>query len=284
MSGSKRVLVTGAGGLLSKSLVPVFEAAGHRVAALSQDVLDITDERAVQLAFAELRPELVIHAAAYTQVDKAEAEPHIAEAVNRFGSAIVAEAASRHRAPVVYLSTDYVFDGTATGPLAPDAPTRPINAYGRTKCQGEEVVRALQPDAYIVRTAWLYGAGGPNFVDTMRHLATTRPEVQVVSDQVGCPTWTVSLSRMILTLTGTGAFGTYHACGKGACSWFELAQQIWAEMGYTTPLLPVSAAEFGRPAPRPAYSVLDVSKLETLGIPVPTWQDQLHAYLGSKGA
>jgi dTDP-4-dehydrorhamnose reductase len=274
-----RVLITGAQGMLGRDLAPVFEAAGHRVAALGRTVLDITDERAVQLAFAELQPELVIHAAAYTQVDKAEAEPHIAEAINRFGTAIVAEAASRHRAPFVYVSTDYVFDGTLTTPIPADAPTHPINVYGRTKCQGEEVVRALQPDAYIVRTSWLYGAGGPNFVDTMRKLATTRPDVQVVTDQVGCPTWTVALSRMILALSGTGAFGTYHACGKGACSWFELAEQIWAEMGYTAELRPTTAADFGRPAPRPAYSVLDVSDIEGLGITVPTWQEQLHAYL-----
>jgi dTDP-4-dehydrorhamnose reductase len=279
MTAGKRVLITGAGGLLGRALAPVFEAAGHRVAALSRAVLDITDERAVHLAFAELQPQLVIHAAAYTKVDQAEAEPHIAEAINRFGTAIVAEVASRHRAPVVYVSTDYVFDGTATTPIPAEAPTKPINVYGRTKCQGEEVVRALQPDSYIVRTSWLYGAGGPNFVDTMKQLATTRPEVQVVTDQVGCPTWTVSLSRMILALSETGAFGTYHACGKGACSWFELAERIWAEMGYSVPLKPTSATAFGRPAPRPAYSVLDVSKLESLGITVPTWQEQLHAYL-----
>jgi dTDP-4-dehydrorhamnose reductase len=276
---SKRVLITGAGGMLARDLAPVFEAAGHRVAALSRSVLDITDERAVQLAFAELQPDLVLHAAAYTQVDRAEAEPHIAEAINRFGSAIVADAASRHRAPVVYLSTDYVFDGTAATPLVPDTPTRPINVYGLTKCQGEEAVRALQPDSYIVRTAWLYGAGGPNFVDTMRQLAATRPEVQVVADQVGSPTWTVSLSRMILALTETGAFGTYHAVGKGSCSWYEFAEQIWATMGFTTPLRPTTAAAFGRPAPRPAYSVLDVGALEALGIMVPTWQEQLQAYL-----
>lgn len=279
-----RVLVTGAGGMLGQDLAAVFDAAGHQVAALPRRVLDITDERAVHLAFAELQPELVLHAAAYTQVDRAEAEPHIAEAVNRFGTAIVAEAASRHGAPLVYVSTDYVFDGTWTTPVPVDAPTRPINAYGRTKCQGEEVVRALQPDSYIVRTAWLYGAGGPNFVDTMRRLATTQPEVQVVTDQVGSPTWTVSLSRILLALVATGRFGTYHACGKGACSWFGLAERIWSTMGYTTPLQPTTAAAFGRPAPRPGYSVLDVSAVEGLGIVVPTWQEQLHAYLTGPAA
>ena len=275
-----RVLITGAGGMLGQALTPVFTAAGHHVMPMRRQQLDITDTRAVDLAFAELRPELVVHAAAYTQVDRAEAEPHIAEAINRFGTAIVAEAASRHRAPVVYLSTDYVFDGSWTRPIPVDAPVAPINAYGRTKWQGEEVVRALQPDSYIVRTSWLYGAGGPNFVDTMRHLAESRPEVSVVTDQVGCPTWTVALSEILVHLTATRAFGTYHACGKGSCSWFEFAEAIWARLGYATPLVPTTAADFGRPAPRPSYSVLDISGLEALGVPVPTWQSQLEGYLG----
>ncbi|MBC7545730.1 MAG: dTDP-4-dehydrorhamnose reductase [Candidatus Sericytochromatia bacterium] len=274
-----RVLITGAGGMLGQALGPVFAAAGHHVMPLRRTQLDVTEAREVDLAFAELRPELVIHAAAYTQVDRAEAEPHIAEAINRFGTAIVAEVASRHRAPVVYLSTDYVFDGTWTTPIPADAPVAPINAYGRTKWQGEEVVLALQPEAYIVRTSWLYGAGGPNFVDTMRQLAVTRPQVRVVTDQIGSPTWTVALSRMLVDLVATGAYGIYHASGQGSCSWYGLAEAIWAQMGYTTPLLTTTSDSMGRPAPRPAYSVLDVSKLEALRIPVPTWQSQLTDYL-----
>lgn len=275
-----RVVVTGAGGMLGAALVPALAAAGHGVVGLARADLDVTDRAAVEAAFRDLRPELVLHTAAYTKVDQAESEPEQAEAVNHLGAAHVAAAAARQGARLVHYSTDYVFDGRASRPIPVDAAAAPLGVYGATKWRGETAVRTHHRAPWILRTSWLYGAGGPNFVDTMRRLAGTQPEVRVVHDQIGSPTWTVELARLTLALVRADAApGTYHAVCQGQCSWYELAKAIWDELELATPLTAIPSTELARPAPRPAYSVLDPASLQAIGIEPQHWLDALRQYL-----
>lgn len=275
-----RVVVTGAGGMLGTALVPALAAAGHGVVGLARADLDVTDRAAVEAAFRDLRPELVLHTAAYTKVDQAESEPDRAEAVNHLGAAHVAAAAARQGARLVHYSTDYVFDGRASRPISVDAAAAPLGVYGATKWRGETAVRTHHRAPWILRTSWLYGAGGPNFVDTMRRLAGTQPEVRVVHDQIGSPTWTVELARLTLALVRADAApGTYHAACQGQCSWYELARAIWDELELATLLTAIPSTELARPAPRPAYSVLDPASLQAIGIEPQHWLDALRQYL-----
>ncbi|MEB3222156.1 MAG: dTDP-4-dehydrorhamnose reductase [Candidatus Sericytochromatia bacterium] len=282
MRGGK-VLVTGAGGMLATDLVPTLAAAGHEVVALGRADLDVTDPVAVQAALAQARPAAVVHAAAYTRVDDAEAHPALAHRVNATGAAHVAQAARDVGAAVLYVSTDYVFDGRATEPYGVEAATGPLNAYGRSKLAGEEAVRQTLAAHWIVRTSWLYGRGGPNFVETMRRLARQQPALRVVADQVGSPTWTVHLADAIAGLLASGRHGTYHATGGGHCSWHDLATRTVALEGLTTPVHAITTTEMPRPAARPAWSVLDGTALRQAGVPpLPPWEAALAAYLTSR--
>jgi dTDP-4-dehydrorhamnose reductase len=269
-----RVLVTGAAGMLGQELVP-FLATDHEVTAVDLDV-DITDPKAVDACFAACRPEAVFHLAAWTNVDAAEANEVDALIVNGVGTANVARAAERLGAALVVVSTDYVFDGTRS-PYAEDDPTEPIGAYGRTKLAGEEAAIAEHPKgARIARTAWLYGAHGGNFVDTMRRLGAERDEVTVVGDQEGCPTWTRDLVPALVALLDQPP-GIYHTAGGGSVTWAAFAEAIFSEAGIACRVVPVTTEEFGRPAPRPARSVLEVTKP---GAPrLRHWRDALVDYL-----
>ncbi|MFJ7289505.1 dTDP-4-dehydrorhamnose reductase [Curtobacterium sp. AB451] len=272
-----RTLITGAAGMLGRDLQLALQ--GRDVTALGRADLDITDPDAVDAAVAG--HDVVINSAAYTKVDDAETHESDARAVNATGPALLAEAAVRHGAKLVTVSTDYVFDGNGTAPYAEDAPTDPLNAYGRTKAEGEAHVLRIAPDSsYVVRTAWIYGAHGPNFAATMLRLAQTHDTVSVVTDQVGQPTWTGDLARRIVELVDTDApAGIYHGTNSGQGSWYDFTKAIFAENGLDPErVLPTDSAAFVRPAPRPAYSVLGHDGWSRAGLaPMRDWREALHA-------
>ena len=269
-----RYLVTGAGGMLGHDLVAALD--GREVTAATRGDLDVTDPAAVRAAAAG--HDVVVNAAAYTGVDAAESDEDTARAVNATGAGHLAAAAADVGARFVQVSTDYVFDGTATRPYPEDAPLAPLGAYGRTKADGERLVRAAHPGAHIVRTAWLYGANGASFPKTMLGLARDRETVSVVTDQIGQPTWTRDLARAIVALLDAEApSGTYHGTNSGAASWFEFARATFELAGLDPErVLPTDAASFVRPAPRPAYSVLGHDAWARAGLPEPRpWREAL---------
>lgn len=275
-----RVLVTGAGGMLARDLVAELERRGDEVLALSRADLDVTDEAAVRERIEGARPDVVVQCAAYTAVDRAEEEEELATRVNALGTRNVARACDRIDALLVYPSTDYVFAGDATVPYRPaDAPA-PVNAYGRSKLAGEEAAREAGR-ALVVRTSWLYGAGGANFVDTIGRLARERGAVDVVADQIGRPTWTGSLAAVVRELIASGAEGILHATDGGRpVSWHGFAERIAAWCAPGTEVRPVASSAFPRPARRPAYSVLDCSATEAVvGHLLPEWGEVLDRYL-----
>ncbi|PYY37337.1 dTDP-4-dehydrorhamnose reductase [Curtobacterium sp. MCBD17_030] len=272
-----RTLITGAAGMLGRDLQLALQ--GRDVTALGRADLDITDPDAVDAAVAG--HDVVINSAAYTKVDDAESHEDEAAAVNATGPRLLAEAAVRHGAKLVTISTDYVFDGNGTAPYAEDAPTDPLNAYGRTKAVGEAAVRQVAPDSsYIVRTAWIYGEHGPNFAATMLRLAASHDTVSVVTDQVGQPTWTGDLAARIVELVDRDApAGIYHGTNSGQGSWYDFTRAIFAENGLDPErVLPTDSASFVRPAPRPAYSVLGHDAWSRAGLaPMRDWREALHA-------
>jgi dTDP-4-dehydrorhamnose reductase len=248
----------------------VVRAAGGRAIALTHAELDVADRQAVRDA---LEGATVVNCAAYTDVDGAEAEPEAAHAVNVDGARNVAEAASR----VVYVSTDYVFDGTKAGPYVESDAVNPLSAYGRSKLAGERATLTASPQSLIVRTSWLFGAGGRNFVATMLRIGDERGEVKVVSDQVGCPTFTCHLADALVALADGHGHGFLHVAGAGSCSWFDFARTIFERSRVDASVRPCTTDEFPRPARRPANSVLASER----GAPaLPSWQDGLDAYLG----
>jgi dTDP-4-dehydrorhamnose reductase len=272
-----RYLITGAAGMLGQDLRHTL--ADRDVTALSRADLDITDAAAVEQAVAG--HDVVINSAAYTKVDDAETNEAEAHRVNADGPAVLARASVQAGAKFVTVSTDYVFDGNGTAPYAEDAPTDPLNAYGRTKAAGEALVRSIAPDSsYIVRTAWIYGAHGPNFAKTMLRLAGSHETVSVVVDQVGQPTWTGDLAAQIVAMLDADApAGVYHGTNSGQGSWFDFTKAIFAEAGLDPErVLPTDSAAFVRPAPRPAYSVLGHGAWSRAGLePMRDWREALHA-------
>lgn len=275
-----RVLVTGAGGMLAQALVPELRRRGHEVHAPARAELDITREDAVGDAFASARPEVVVQCAAYTAVDDAESNYQEALRVNAVATEIVARACHQTGALLVYPSTDYVFPGSASRPYRPDDPIEPVNAYGRSKAAGEEAAREAER-WLVVRTSWLYGAGGRHFVDTISRLARERGAVDVVDDQVGRPTWTGTLAGVLADLAERGATGTHHATDGGEpVSWHGFAREILRQQEIRAEVRPVSSSAFARPAPRPAYSVLDCASTEAaLHRSLPDWRHALTAHL-----
>jgi dTDP-4-dehydrorhamnose reductase len=280
-----RWLVTGSGGMLGSDLVAALASCGEDVTGLSRKELDVTDEVAVAAALADARPDVVVNCAAWTAVDDAESHEDGALAVNGTGAAHVAAAiAAGCAAPgcrLVHLSTDYVFAGDATVPYAEHDVPGPRTAYGRTKLAGEQAVRGLLPQAgYVVRTAWLYGAHGPNFVRTMIRLERERPGVDVVADQRGQPTWTADVARQVIALAGSGApAGVYHATSSGVATWFDLAREVFLLLGADPDRVrATSTSAFPRPAPRPPYSVLGHDAWATVGLqPIGDWRLSLRS-------
>jgi dTDP-4-dehydrorhamnose reductase len=273
-----RLLVTGAAGMLGHDVAAAATRAGHDVTPLSRRELDVTDPAAVSASIGAARPDAVINCAAWTDVDGAEAEEPAATAVNGAGAGNVATASAAAGAFCVQLSTDYVFDGTATEPYVESAATAPLGAYGRSKLAGERAVAQAAPGAHaIVRTSWLFGEHGGNFVATMLRLARERESLTVVDDQVGCPTFTGHLATALVAIAERRLPGIRHVAGAGSCSWHDLAAAAFAATGAAVELSRGRTVDLARPAPRPAYSVLRSERPDT---PVlPSWEAGLHAYL-----
>jgi dTDP-4-dehydrorhamnose reductase len=280
-----RLLVTGANGMLGRDVLRACDHAGLDCVGLPRTELDITDAQACVEAIGEHRPDAVINCAAWTDVDGAEADEAGALKVNGTGAENVARACATSAHPparLVHVSTDYVFDGAARRPYVESDPVAPIGAYGRTKLEGERLVAQALPSAAIARSAWLFGTGGKNFVDTMLRLAADRGEVTVVDDQVGCPTWTGHLAPALIALAGApDRNGVFHVAGTGQCSWLDFALEIFAQAGVDCQVHRGSSADLRRPAPRPAWSVLGT---ERDGPELPDWTEGLAGFLAERTA
>lgn len=278
-----RTLVTGAWGMLARATTPLLDAKDTLLTDKAD--LDIADAAAVMAQVRDFKPERILHLAAYTAVDAAETDPEGAREVNALGTENVARAAAEVGAQLVLMSTDYVFDGSLRRPLREDDPTGPASAYGKTKLEGEKLAKAACPKTLVVRTSWLFGEGGPNFVDTIAARLRRDEAVSVVDDQVGRPTWTEDLAPAILDLADRAGAGVFHLSNGGEpASWYEVARRIatcvGADPGHVTP---TTTEALARPAPRPAYSVLDCSKAQELGIgPLPDWRDAVARHLGTE--
>lgn len=276
-----RYLITGANGMLGRDLQATFE--GREVTALGRTDLDVTDAAAVGAAIRG--HDVVVNCAAYTKVDDAETHEDAAYAVNAIGPANLAAACAGTGARLVTISTDYVFDGNATTPYAEDQPRDPINAYGRTKAAGEELALDRHPGGtFVVRTAWLYGAHGPNFAQTMLNLAASKETWSVVDDQLGQPTWTADLAAQIVAMLDADApAGIYHGTNSGRASWYDFARAVLAENGIDPDrITPTDSSAFTRPAPRPSFSVLGHEGWLPAGLaPMRDWREALSAAVAS---
>jgi dTDP-4-dehydrorhamnose reductase len=275
-----RILITGANGMLGTALLPVLRKR-HQVWGIDVQDCDICDGGAISAVLHTRQPELVIHLAAYTNVDGCEANPRIAEETNSIGTRNIATACAEVDAAMLYVSTDYVFDGTKIGAYLEDDPPKPVSVYGRSKLKGEQHVRAILKRYFIARTSWLYGPNGKNFVTTILKAAHQQKVLRVVNDQHGSPTYTRHLSLKIGELAETQAYGVYHTTGSGTCSWFELARAIlnlWPLEGVE--VLPITSDESGRAARRPANSVLENRALKQAHLELmPHWKVALAEYL-----
>jgi dTDP-4-dehydrorhamnose reductase len=277
-----RLLITGAAGMLGVDARAVAAAAGHEPVALARGELDITDKAAVAEAVARARPDAVVNCAAFTDVDGAESDPGAASAVNGDGAGNVADAAAANGAWAIHISSDYVFDGSKAKAYVESDPVGPLSAYGRSKLEGERAVERAAPDRHtIVRSSWLFGAGGPCFPATILRLAGERNELTVVDDQVGCPTFTGHLAAAVVELaTERRVLGILHVAGGGQCSWYEFAKEIVHASGLECDVKPGNSADLARPAPRPANSVLR-SERPAEAQALPDWREGLAAYLSS---
>lgn len=276
-----RVVVTGAGGMLGTALLPVLAAAGHEAVGLDRRQADVANLDEVRGALGLARPQWVVHLAALTRVDDCEADAERAHRVNGLGARNVAQAAAELGAPILALSTDYVFPGDAARPYREDDATGPRSAYGASKLAGELGIREVHPRHIIVRTAWLYGRGGTNFVDTLLGRVRAGDPLRVVDDQRGSPTWASDLAPALVRLVAAGRYGTYHCTNSGDCTWHDLAVHVLGRAGIVAPVARIDSATLARPARRPAYSVMSNRSYEhTTGHRMPPWQDAVDRYLG----
>jgi dTDP-4-dehydrorhamnose reductase len=276
-----KVLIFGATGLLGKALVREWKT--DEVIGLGSHDADIRDASRVREVVEDSHPDWIVLPAAYTDVDGCESNKDLAFSVNREGPVNVGQAAKHFGAKLLFLSSDYVFDGRKTSPYEIRDERNPQSVYGRTKAEAEMRLLEIMPDCCIARTSWLFGIGGKCFPDTILKLALTRPALDVVSDQRGSPTFTVDLARAIVQLCRKDASGIVHVTGAGNCSWFEFAREIVGQAGLSTAVRPVSTAQMARPAPRPAYSVLSPGSLHRYEIEMPDWKDALRRYLKEHG-
>jgi len=275
-----RVLITGANGQLGHELQRALK--GHTLVLGLWPEFDVLKAE-VEKQVLEAAADVVIHAAAYTDVDGAERDPNKAMAVNAEGTERVARAAAKSGSRLIYLSTDYVFDGKKRTPYGETDEPNPLNAYGQSKLEGEQRALASCPDTLILRTAWMYSAHGKNFVKTVMQLAHTQPELRVVADQRGCPTFAGDLAEAMGRILSLDLRGVVHATGAGECTWHEFACSIVSLMGVLVPVHPITTAEAKRAAPRPAYAVLANRRLAKLGIVLPHWKDALTRFMREEG-
>lgn len=275
-----RVTIFGATGLLGKALMREWQ--DDEITGLGSRDADIRSIEQVESAFARYRPDSVVLAAAYTDVDGCETHRDLAFEVNCKGAANVARAAAQAGTHVIFLSTDYVFDGKNGEPYEIDDPLAPQSVYGQSKAAAEVEIRKILPECCILRTSWVFGMGGKCFPDTILKLAAARPELEVVNDQRGCPTYTVDLARSIMQLSRQGVRGTVHATNSGDCTWFDFATELVRAAGLSTKVNPTTSDKFVRPAKRPGYSVLSPISLQKCGIAMPAWQDASRRYLAER--
>ena len=275
-----KILVTGASGQLGYDLVKELKNRNHEVIGVSSKDLDITDCEAVYKMLDELKPDAVMHCAAYTAVDNAEEDKVRCDAVNHIGTENIACACEKIGAKMLYLSTDYVFSGDGERPWEPDDAVNPLNTYGLTKHLGEEAVREHVKNHFIVRISWVFGINGKNFVKTMLRLGAEREQLTVVCDQIGSPTYTPDLSHLLADMIVTDRYGTYHATNEGLCSWYEFACTIMKKAGLKTKVLPVTSEEYPAKAKRPFNSRMSKEKLSENGfMRLPHWENALERYL-----
>ena len=279
---SLRILVAGAKGMLGRDFMVAARERGHDVVGLGHGALDITDAASVERAISFHRPDVVVNCAAFTDVDGAEADEPAAMRINDEGAALLAGAAASIGAKVVHPSSDYVFDGSSRRPYVESDVTGAISAYGRSKLAGETSVAVSNPRHFIVRASWLFGIGGKNFVETMLRLGNERPEVLVVSDQVGCPTYTRHLGEGLAELLEGNDFGIHHMAAAGQCSWYEFAQEIFDQAGVECRVMAGTTEMLARPAPRPAFSVLGTGRRNPIRLP--HWRQGLAEYLAERKA
>lgn len=277
-----KLLVAGAAGMLGRDVMLAAGNAGHEVVGYGRAELDVTDPESVGRRLELERPDVVINCAAWTDVDGAEEAEEEAFAVNGAGAGNVAAAAAEVGAAVVYISSDYVFDGAKGAPYVESDQPAPLSAYGRTKLAGEEATAAANKRHFIVRSAWLFGIGGGNFVETMLRLASIQNEVLVVRDQVGSPTYTWHLAYGIVRLIEGIEYGIHHMAAEGQCSWYEFAREIFEQAKVDCKVLSGTTDMLGRPAPRPAFSALTSQRKHAIRLP--SWQDGLAGYLAQRQA
>lgn len=279
-----KILVTGVKGQLGYDVVK--ELTKRNIEAIGVDVeeMDITDQAQVEKVIVDANPDAVIHCAAYTAVDAAEENEAICRKVNADGPRNIAEACKKIDAKMIYISTDYVFDGKGEDLWKTDDKPNPQSVYGQTKFEGEQAVQELLEKFFIVRIAWVFGVNGKNFVKTMLKLSENHDELRVVNDQFGSPTYTFDLARLLVDMVMTDKYGIYHATNEGICSWYDFASTIMKKAGKKTVVHPVTSAEYGAKANRPSNSRMDKSKLVENGfLPLPTWEDALDRYLKEIG-
>lgn len=274
-----KVFVTGVKGQLGHDVVNELEKRGHKAIGVDIEEMDITDSRSVTSVITDAAPDAVIHCAAYTAVDAAEDNEDLCRLVNADGTKNIVNVCRDLNCKLMYISTDYVFNGQGTRPWEPDDEREPLNVYGQTKYEGELAVETLEK-YFIVRIAWVFGVNGKNFIKTMLNLGKTRDSLTVVNDQIGSPTYTFDLARLLVDMIETEKYGRYHATNEGLCSWYEFACEILKQAGIRIPVSPVSSSEYPAKAKRPMNSRMDKSKLREMGfVPMPPWQDALHRYL-----
>ncbi len=274
-----KVLVTGAAGQLGQDVMTALAARGHEAVGIDRAEADITDEAQVTEVITAAKPDAVIHCAAYTAVDRAEEETALCTRINVDGTRFIARAAQRCGAKLVYISTDYVFDGGGDTPFLPTDATGPLNVYGQTKLQGEKAARAECARTFVVRTSWVFGAHGNNFVKTMRRLGTERETVSVVCDEVGAPTYTPDLAALLCEMIESEAYGTYHATNEGVCARNELAQAVMETFGLSCRVEPITGDQYPTAAARPHNSRLSKDCLEQAGFSrLPDWKNALARY------
>lgn len=275
-----RVTIFGATGLLGRALMQQWQ--GDEVTGLGSREVDIRSEEQVSRVMERYVPGWVVLAAAYTDVDGCERNRKLAFEVNCMGAVRVAQAAAKNRSRLLFLSTDYVFDGSKTGPYDIDDRPAPRTVYGQSKAEAEASIRKVLPECCILRTSWVFGVGGKCFPDTILNLAASREELDVVADQRGCPTYTVDLARGIIQLCRAEAAGIVHATNHGDCTWFDFASEVIRASGLTTRVRATTSDKFVRPAKRPRYSVLSSASLEPYGIAMPSWQNAVRRYLNER--
>jgi dTDP-4-dehydrorhamnose reductase len=266
--------------MLGTDFIRAAEYWNHEVVGLTSAELDIGDSGSVWRTFAREKPDVVVNCAAYTDVDGAEDNYEAAWRTNVEGARFVALGAAEVGASVVYPSTDYVFDGLKGEPYIESDATRPLSVYGQTKAAGEAETADANKHYFIVRSSWLFGTAGRNFVETMLTLGHEQGDVVVVRDQVGCPTYTAHLADALVRLVGTNAFGIHHIAGGGECSWYEFAEEIFRQSSLEVRMMSMTTSELSRPAPRPPYSVLSTERTEAIYLP--DWQEGLAAYLAER--